>query len=265
VNTDLDDITTRLIACMRAAAATVPDEAPPWDPAPRLAPIPTRGRRRRVPFALAGAAALAAVIAATLATRATPTAARVRSRVIAAAQHTAADHTARLQVTSEPIGGPTLVATGLVDFDTPAYTATYPSGFSWITIGGQTWTTVWPLVNPKRWVVRQTTDPKQWPNATEADLAAALQPDTAPAALIAALRADTPTFADLGVDQIGGLAAHRYRSTQNFTATHAVAWEADVWIAAGQLVRVEVRTTTGTVIFDYSDYGLPVTIQPPNP
>jgi len=260
VTTDLDDITARLIACMQAAAATVPDEAPPWDPAPCLAPSPRRPRRRHVPLALAATAALAAaVIAAALAARSTPAATRVRSALIAAAAHTAAGHTARLQVTSEPVGGPTLVATGLVDFDTPAYTATYPSGFSWITIGDQTWTTVWPPVNRTRWVKRQTTSPQQWPNAAEAELAGALQPDTAPAGLIAALRADTTTFTDLGADDIGRLATRHYQATQGPD------WAADVWISDGQLVRVGVRAPTGTVIFDYSNYGLPVTIQPPSP
>jgi hypothetical protein len=112
-------------------------------------------------------------------------------------------------------------------------------------------------VNGKRWVLRQTTNPQQWPNAADANLARALQPDTAPAGLIAALQADTTTFSDLGADHIGGLTAHHYQATQT------TAWEADVWVADGQLARVAVRTPTGTVIFDYSNYGLPVTIQPP--
>jgi hypothetical protein len=259
---DLADTADRLRVCMQAAAATVPDEAPPWDAAPGVALLAAIGPRRRWAARLGVAVAIgvaAAVFAFAVARRPATTGSRVRSLMIAAAQRAVDARSARLQVTSAPVGGPVLVATGVVDFVTPAYTATYPDGFSWVVIGDQTWTTVWPPVNGKfTWVQRPLSRGPR-PNAKEATLAAALEPDTAPDALVRALRSDTPSFADLGVANTGGVAAHHYQATQTTPGTNTIAWEADVWINNGLLVRVAVQAPTGSVTFDYSDYSLPVT------
>jgi hypothetical protein len=262
VTTDLDETTARLVACVRAVADAIPDDAPPWDAAPRLGPVPRQPRRRLTPFAAAATVALAAaLIAAVVAFHSTPTGIRLRTRMIAAAQRSVAAHTARLRVISEQPGGPALVASGLVDFDAPAYTFSYQGGSSLIAIGDQTWTTVWPPVDGTQWIPLGRGQP--WPTPAEADLVRVLRPDTAPAALITALRTDNPRFADLGADQLDGLPAHHYRATQGSTTTGSTTWATDVWIANTQLLRVEVRTPTGTVSFDYTDYGIPVTIQPP--
>jgi hypothetical protein len=277
VSADLDGTTLRLVACLHAAAATVVDEAPPWDPAPRLRTAEDRRRRTPRPAAraaLAGAALIAAVIAAVIsaaiAFRPASAGTRVRARIVAAAERATAAHTARLQVTSDPIGGPVLVGTGLVDFDTPAYAFTYADGFGVIAVGARSWRTEWPPVDGRlRWVAQPgptvQANGQPWPNGGEADLAAALEPDTAPSALVAALRADTTRFTDLGGDRTDGIVTRHYRATQGPSGSGAPEWQADVWIAHNRVVRLAVRSPTGRVAFDYSDYGVPVAIAPPTP
>ena len=151
-----------------------------------------------------------------------------------------------------------MTATGVVDFAVPSMEAAYPDGFSWVDIGNRSWQTVWPpKTGGAKWEL--STSPTEPPHtsAAQLQLAKALKADTGPGALLAALRSGTQRVTRLGTQTVDGVRAAHY------WASVGKVWSADVWVAKGQLVRVEVEGPSGSVSEDYYDYGLTVHIAAP--
>ena len=257
-----EDLEARLRTCLEHLGHEVPDVVPEFDP--RLRRRGRSGARlgRRGTGIFASAAVVAALVAVGLSARTTPT---LRSQLVAATEATIAAQTARVRLTSVPsvateIGqnAVPMTATGVVDFAVPSMAAAYPDGFSWVDIGNRAWQTVWP---PKpggaRWEL--STSPAEPPgtSAAQLQLAKALTPDTAPGTLLAALRTGTHGVTRLGTQTVDSLRAVHYR------ASVGKAWRADVWVAKGQLIRVQVEGPSGSVSEEYYDYGLPVHIAAP--
>jgi hypothetical protein len=262
---DLDEVTARLSACLDVVTSTVPDEAPPWDASRRPSPFPAPQRSLRpgksaLVVVVVGAVAAASVAMILLWPRGT-----VRADLISATARTIGAQTARVRLTSVPSAGlqegehaVAMTATGVVDFSTPAIRASYPDGYSWVQVGRRSWQTVWPPASSApTWERTPATRVPQGRTAAERALEGALEPDTGPSALLAALRSGTDSFHELGVATVRGLEARHYR------ATIATDWEADVWVGDGRLVQVEVRTPDGSTTVDYYDFGTPVAIVPP--
>ena len=61
----------------------------------------------------------------------------------------------------------------------------------------------------------------------------------------------------LGTQTVDGFHAAHYR------ASVGKVWRADVWVAKGQLVRVEVEGPSGSSSEEYYDYGVTVHIAAP--
>ncbi len=261
---DLDEVAARLTACLDVVTSSVPDEAPAWDAGRRPTPCPARHRSLRPgrsALVVAGAAIAAAIAGVLIWPRGT-----VRTDLISATVRTIGAQTARVRLTSVPSAAlqrrqhaVAMTATGVVDFSAPAIRASYPDGYSWVQVGARSWQTVWPPTAwPPTWERAPAVQAPPGRTAAELALEGALEPDTAPAALLLALRSGTESFHELGVETVEGLSARHYR------ATIATAWQADVWVGDGKLVQVEVRTPDGLTTVDYYDFGSEVRIVPPS-
>jgi hypothetical protein len=243
-------------------ASAVSDEVPEFDPRQRR----RGGRQRRLERRALGMVASAAVVLGLLAFGlSVPTTQTPRSQLIAATQATIATQTARVRLTSVPsvamqIGqnAVAMTATGVVDFAVPALEVAYPDGYSWVDIGNRSWQTVWP---PNTGVAKweRSTSPTEPPHTGAAQLllAKALKADTSPGALLAALRTGTQRVTRLGSQTLDGVRAEHYR------ASVGKVWRADVWVAKGQLVRLEVEGPSGSLSEHYYDFGVPVHITAP--
>ncbi len=262
VNDTYEDLETRLRTCLEHLAREVPHEVPEFDRKQRR-----RSRRQsdlhyRAVGLLASAAAVVGVLAFGLSDRSTPT---PRSQLIAATEATIAAHTARVRLTSVPsvamkIGqnAVSMTATGVVDFAIPSMEAAYPNGFSWVDIGNRSWQTVWPAkTGGPKWELSIPPTAPPHTSATQLQLARALKADTGPGALLAALHSGTQRVTRLGTQTVDGVRAAHY------WASVGKVWSASVWVAKGQLVRVEVKGPSGSVSENYYDYGLTAHITAP--
>jgi hypothetical protein len=211
---------------------------------------------------VASAAVVVGLLAFGLSVRSTQT---PRSELIAATEATIAAHTARVRLTSVPSAAMetgqnavTMTAIGVVDFAVPAMEAAYPDGFSWVDIGNRSWQTVWP---PKpgsaKWELSPS--PKEPPLTSPAQLqlAKALKADEGPGTLLAALRSGAQRVTRLGTQTVDGLRAAHYG------ANIGKVWSAEVWVANGRLVRVQVEGPSGYLSEGYYDFGLPVHVAAP--
>jgi hypothetical protein len=264
---DLDEVTARLTACLHTVTEVVPDEAPPWDAHRRPdAAEPRPGTFRPSKRALAAAGAAVLGIAAVIVWQPSRAPGTVRTELIRATARTIAAQTARVRLTSVPSAAlersehaVAMTATGAVDFATPAIKANYPDGYSWIQIGNRSWQTTWPSTSRSpTWERAPVNEEPSGTTAAGRRLERALQPDTGPGVLLAALRAGTESFVQLGDGEVEGIAVRHYR------ATIGSAWDAEVWVGDGKLLRVEVRTPNGSTTVDYYGFGTPMTIAPPS-
>ncbi len=263
---DVDQVTARLTTCLRTVTEVVPDEAPPWDAdrrpaAPERRPASRRPNRR----ALAATGAVVLATAAALVWQLSRAPVTVRTVLIRATERTIGAQTARVRLTSVPSGAlertehaVAMTATGAVDFAVPAIKASYPDGYGWVQIGNESWHTVWPSTSRyPTWEHASANEGTSGTTAAERRLERALQPDTGPGVLLVALRSGTESFVDLGAGEVEGVTARHYR------ATIGSAWDAEVWVGDGKLLRVEVNTPNGSTTVDYYDFGTPLTITPP--
>jgi hypothetical protein len=250
---DLEDVTDRLTRCLASAASTVPDEPPQWDVTqPKAGPTAKGGRRPLALLAPALAVAAALVVVA-LTWRPTQPTSTVRAQLISATRQTISAGTARVRIEFTPTDGERSTATGVVDFATPAAEFSYPSGFSVVLIGNQLWDTGYPLTHLSDGAIRWTHERTPRANA----LARALQPDTTPSALLAALHSSTNGLTYLGTGTINGSRARHYRAT-----IHTV-WRADVWVGGDRLLEVTVDGPSGTSTVHYYDFGIARAIRVP--
>jgi len=256
MSSDLDELTTRLKTCVRVMTGVVPDDPPPWASLP-LAGEPSKRLRRGALLCAAAVAAL--VVAVSLVWVTGQRTERLDAQLIAATSHTIDAGTARIRLTAAPIGGQPSTASGVVNFAVPSAMFRYPSGYSVILIGDRVWDTGFPITTLPNGALAWVREPlPSQASKVDAQLALALQPDSAPAALLSALRSATKRVRYLGSQKVNGQVSRHYR------AIISPQWQADVWVASGELVRVVVRTSSGTSSVNYFDFGVKVLIRPPS-
>jgi hypothetical protein len=258
MSSDLDELTIRLKNCLQVATGVVPDDPPLWDPAPlRAQPPSNRPIRRPLLRAVAAVAALVVIVPLVWVSRQGTQS--LNAKLIVATSHTIDADTARIRVTAASTGGRPSTATGVVNFDVPSARFSYPSGYSVILIGAKIWDTAFPITTLPDGAIEWQLAPPAPPQASRAaELALALQPDTAPAALLSALRTATKTVRYLGSEKVNGQVSRHYR------ATISTQWRADVWVAGNKVVQVTVHSPSGASTVDYFDFGIKAVIRPPS-